>query len=454
MINVPGGTDPEEREQAAEEGAPTKAKSSSRGKKHKSSTKKDVTSKAGKAGEAGSSIVEKVEADKIESESPCKKPKVEVTDELNEETLQLHKINEELLCLDDSLIKILAYQRLQQILAQSSEVLQKPSSEFSARTIRELMKSEKPAKSTPLPSQLLTKDDIERIAREFTSPRRDYNAAETVNAAGVVSPTKVEPKEEKKSQKEPETNEQKIFLMAQNLEKHVNNIDIRVRAVVTPVDVNLPGCSWFETLDLSRSVFMRYRSLSIGSGPGNDLQLSKFGSCRFVSDKHATIFYDEVTKMFELLNYSEFGTVVNGQLFTCDFTDHSLDVKPEPDSGHHSSKKSKKDEHDDINKDKRMDKQKIRQDIINLIDMSRQCKRRNYDFLSSTSMADISQTGCDCTNPNPKISGWEGTAILYQGAVLKFGCLSVVFTITNYDNNTEEFDDTDGSSEDDEGEEK
>lgn len=69
-------------------------------------------------------------------------------------------------------------------------------------------------------------------------------------------------------------------------------------------------------------------------------------------------------------------------------------------------------------------------------------------------MADVSHTGCDCTNPNPKISGWEGTAILYQGAVLKFGCLSFVFTITNYDNNTEEFDDTDGSSEEDEGEEK
>lgn len=90
--------------------------------------------------------------------------------------------------------------------------------------------------------------------------------------------------------------------------------------------------------------------------------------------------------MFELLNYSEFGTVVNGQLFTCDFTDHSIEVKPEPtgDSGHHTSKKSKKDEHDDPNKEKKKDKQTIRQEMMNLIDMSRQCKRGNYDFLSST----------------------------------------------------------------------
>lgn len=90
--------------------------------------------------------------------------------------------------------------------------------------------------------------------------------------------------------------------------------------------------------------------------------------------------------MFELLNYSEFGTVVNGQLFTCDFTDHSIVVKPESpgDNGHHATKKSKKDEHDDSNKDKKMDKQKIRQEMMSLIDMSRQCRRGNYDFLSST----------------------------------------------------------------------
>lgn len=69
-------------------------------------------------------------------------------------------------------------------------------------------------------------------------------------------------------------------------------------------------------------------------------------------------------------------------------------------------------------------------------------------------MADITQTGCGCVGPNPKISGWEGTAILYQGAVVKFGCLSFVFTITNYDNNTEEFEDTDESSDEEEEAEK
>nr|XP_029719204.1 PHD finger protein 12-like [Aedes albopictus] len=466
MIHVPGSADvasAEETEPASEEGSAAKPKASARGKKHKASPKKDAAAKAAKTEDTNSgAIAENVKSamtaasdDKTEGESPRKKPKTEL---LEEDELELQKINDELKCLDESLIKILAYQRLQQIVSHGHEALHKASANVSSKKVREIMKSEKPVKSTPLPSQLLTKDDIERIAREFTSPRRDFNMLENVSAAAaaVVSPIKEEPKEENQADEVPQTNEQKVYLMAKNLEKHVTNIDIRVRAVITPVDVNMPGCSWFETPDISRSIYMRYRSLSIGSGQGNDVQLSRYGTCRFVSDKHATIFYDEVTKMFELLNYSEFGTVVNGQLFTCDFTDHSVEVKPEPpaDGGHHhhSTKKSKKDDHDDSNKDKKLDKQKVRQDVLSLMDKSRHCQREKYDFLSSTSMADITHTGCDCVSENPKISGWEGTAILYQGAVIKFGCLTFVFTITNYDNNTEEFDDTESSDEDEEAE--
>lgn len=42
------------------------------------------------------------------------------------------------------------------------------------------------------------------------------------------------------------------------------------------------------------SIFMRYRNLTIGTGPGSDVQLSNIGYCANVSDKHAIIFYDEV----------------------------------------------------------------------------------------------------------------------------------------------------------------
>lgn len=37
--------------------------------------------------------------------------------------------------------------------------------------------------------------------------------------------------------------------------------------------------------------------------------------CQFVSDRHACIFYDEQTNHYELLNYSEYGTVVDNCLY-------------------------------------------------------------------------------------------------------------------------------------------
>ena len=74
---------------------------------------------------------------------------------------------------------------------------------------------------------------------------------------------------------------------------------------------------------------MRYRSFDIGVGADNRLDLSRFGICSFTSPKHAVIFYDEVTKQFELINYSEFGTEVNGQFFSCDFTEHPQEIELE-----------------------------------------------------------------------------------------------------------------------------
>ena len=40
---------------------------------------------------------------------------------------------------------------------------------------------------------------------------------------------------------------------------------------------------------------------------------------------------------------------------------------------------------------------------------------------------------CECKGRCPMIAGWEGTALLQHGYLLKFGCLSFVFSITEYD---------------------
>lgn len=73
-------------------------------------------------------------------------------------------------------------------------------------------------------------------------------------------------------------------------------------------------------------------------GQGADVRLSEYGHCNFISSKHACVFYDKVsclrmhcgvvmssclypqaTQDYELINYSEHGTMVDGVLYSCDF---------------------------------------------------------------------------------------------------------------------------------------
>lgn len=438
--------DTKETETVDEDVRSTKCKSSPRGKKHKASPKKTLTTKTNTADRTVSETSAALEdVNQTDNVVDPKKPKLEVEDEVNKDGFELDKINEELKSYDDSLIKMLAYQRLQQILEQRNE----PSANVSEKIIIDTIKSEETIKTIPLPSQLLTKDDIERIAREFTSPKRDYalqsDSSQNHSPLVIPPPMKIEPKPNVDPRADIQTVQEKVVQLTKNLEVGLTNSAIRIRAVLTPVEVDFPGSSWFDAPDLSRSIYMRYRSFSIGNGQGNDLQLTQFGSCQCVSEKHATIFYDEVTKMFELLNYSEYGTTVNGQLFSCDFS-APTNFGTLTETSVAQGKKTKKDEDD--GKDKKLDKAKLRKEIMDKIDLSRHCTRDNNDILSSTSMTNIVKPVCGCVTM-PKISGWEGTAILYQASFLQFGCMSFLFTITDYDNGSEEFDDTDESSDED-----
>ncbi|XP_058454758.1 PHD finger protein 12 isoform X2 [Malaya genurostris] len=367
---------------------------------------------------------------------------INVNEFINDGT-DLQKINVELSCLDDSLIKMLAYQRLQQIMVQDSHKIEKDSKTETMKTIEKIIQKDDLAKSMPLPSQLLTKDDIERIAREFTSPKREHEGSDKY-ASFPCSSFKLEIKN--KSDAISPIDEQKQ--LSGNLSKCMTCQDLRARAVITPIAAGVQHNNFYEKPNFSHSVYMRYRAISIGIGRGNDIQLNQYGNCQCISEKHATIFYDEVTKMFELLNYSEFGTEVNGQLYSCDFTMQTK-LEASVDSEHPPNKKTKKDEYDDLSGDKRIDKQKIRKDMIKLIDASRQINREKYDFFSNAMMTNVVHPTCHCLGLYPKTIGWEGTAILYQGTLLKFGCMSFVFSITDYDYNSEDFADSDGSSGDD-----
>ena len=61
-------------------------------------------------------------------------------------------------------------------------------------------------------------------------------------------------------------------------------------------------------------IYIRKHVVWFGSSALNDICLTDFyhsHSCQYTSERHACLYYDRKRNLFELLNYSEFGTVVN-----------------------------------------------------------------------------------------------------------------------------------------------
>ncbi|KAF6040953.1 hypothetical protein EB796_000739 [Bugula neritina] len=174
---------------------------------------------------------------------------------------------------------------------------------------------------------------------------------------------------------------------------------VRARAMMCPVNGMSKG----------QPVPMCYRSLSIGTGTEVDLCLTDYGLCNHVSSKHAHIFYDELSKQFEILNYSEHGTVVNNVLYSCDFSPKSYGGEDEAPA--------------DVAAIKKMVKERL----------------LDIDVMSAKSTKN--EKLCNCKgNPaafiGPNGAGWEGTATLHHGAHIKFGCLQFVFSIVDSNNTT------------------
>lgn len=167
-----------------------------------------------------------------------------------------------------------------------------------------------------------------------------------------------------------------------------------------------------------------------------NLSLESFGSCRFVSGHHATIFYDEMSKHFELLNYSEHGTVVDNIVYCCDVSIPA------------SSKRldDSKDDSDEGTSAK--DKTNI---LFNGLD---DLLRRNSDADKTNTYENLftdphdQGSRCGCLISNAAISkvtnasgtnsaggaggsGWEGTALLTHGSHIKFGCLQFILCVSN-----------------------
>ncbi|XP_031626083.1 PHD finger protein 12 [Contarinia nasturtii] len=328
-------------------------------------------------------------------------------------TISREIIDEQLDGLDNNVIKRLALVQLQQILKESPDLVAKYQNEHADKAIKDALKA-KPVKIT-LPSQILSKSDIAKIAQQFASDSSSSDECENNDPAfaGVGHPIPPFPKLDVRTffyangfENIPDDKERALAI-AKRLEKPLFESKVRARAVLTPVGDILAGKQWYTSSSSNdNSLFMRYRNLKIGSGPGCDLQMKNAHNCVRLSLHHATIFYDEVTKSYELLNYSEHGTEVNGQIYSLDLT-----------------------EHQELNENRLQDINGFYKNIRDIIDKKRGVNRIQYGLSKNARMAAPELPTCKCKAYPPLEKGWEGSAILTHGSLIRFGCLAYVFSV-------------------------
>ncbi len=112
-------------------------------------------------------------------------------------------------------------------------------------------------------------------------------------------------------------------------------------------------------------IYIRKHVIWFGSSSLNDICLKNSHPCRYINERHACLYYDRKRNLFELLNYSEYGTIVNDLRYGLG---------------------SITDEQENENLEK-----------------------------------------CDCLNKSLYHSDWDGPAQIEQGTVIKIGCHEFLF---------------------------
>lgn len=157
-------------------------------------------------------------------------------------------------------------------------------------------------------------------------------------------------------------------------------------------DVKIQGRAALIPLDLKkRAPFpLTYRTFKIGLGSTVDLDLSAYGHCNSISKFHASIFFDQYSRTFELLNYSEHGSVVDNLIYSGDVSIHPSAPKMDP-----------------------------------------RMKR-----MSSNAYKENEEKPCFCNSSPAELNfekGCEVSAVLHHGSYIRFGCLQFVFSVLTYE---------------------
>ncbi|KAH8274365.1 hypothetical protein KR044_010198 [Drosophila immigrans] len=345
-------------------------------------------------------------------------------------------IDADLCHLDVDIIKQLAHQRLQQLVVEHPEIVTQYKNRTAARRLRQLATSNGSSQqpnATALQGDLAP-EDMRRFSLLFTSETSSILAQKNSNGAdedpmmalhpALATAAAIAAADAAAENYVPRqrSDTEKAYELATRLELKLLQCQVRARAVLTPLGDMLEDSRWFSPLGLEQSLFMRYRSLYIGYGghytPSTTLghtetvDLSAIGYCARISPQHAIIFYDESSKSYELINYSEFGTEVNGQLYTCDLTEYQTT---------HGGKRM------------RADDAELKRRVDELLDKRRHIQRQ-YEAKRETqnTLAPIVKPACRCqiAGNAPMVPGaWEGSAVLAHGSLLRFGCLAFVFSV-------------------------
>lgn len=281
---------------------------------------------------------------KVESKASLE---LDISFDDEEEDSKAGIIDADLCHLDVDIIKKLAHQRLQQLVQEHPEIVTQYKNRTAARRLRQLAATGGAGGSEgaiALQSQLAP-EDMNRFSLLFTSETSSILAQKNGNAAdedpamalhpALATAAAIAAADAAAESYVPRvrSDTDKAYELASRLELKLLQCKVQARAVITPLGDMLEDSRWFTSLGLDHSIFMRYRSLYIGYGghysPSTTLgqtetvDLSAIGYCCRISPQHAIIFYDEFSKSYELINYSEFGTEVNGQLYACDLTDRT-----------------------------------------------------------------------------------------------------------------------------------
>nr|XP_060612661.1 PHD finger protein 12 [Anolis sagrei ordinatus] len=188
---------------------------------------------------------------------------------------------------------------------------------------------------------------------------------------------------------------------------------------------------FYPLLGMGSAVNMCYRTLYIGAGADMDVCLTNYGHCNYVSGKHACIFYDENTKHYELLNYSEHGTTVDNVLYSCDFSEKTALVPP-------SSMVAKVQSVIKRHKSRKQQQQQKQEEVPPSEEAPGVAVAGSSAVMAMRSQAQgPALRPCNCKASSSSLiggsgAGWEGTALLHHGSYIKLGCLQFVFSVTEF----------------------